>query len=177
MISFILSTVIHIGTVTGYYYIYLYLNPDDPGKKKFYSETVAQQAINIGGKIIGGGIQTNRHKSYLMHLVREYYKGMSKIFLIQFGLIYLAILSVFKFFPEREKLTEDTKKMLGFDMENNDVLLKSKKSTTKKTLLKKKLEKISSDEFEDMSNDEGEINDPKILLGINIDKGKKNKQN
>ena len=37
MISFFLSTFIHIGLVSGYYYTYLWLNPDDPDKKKFYS--------------------------------------------------------------------------------------------------------------------------------------------
>lgn len=174
MISFILSTIIHIGAVTGYYYIFLLLNPDDPGKKKFYSETTSQQGINIGGKIISGGIQSNRHKSYLMHLVREYYKGMSKLFMIQFGLIYLLILSLFKFFPERERLKEDTKKILGIDLENDDELIKSKKRTKKRVLFKKELvENISAEEFEDISNDEIEENDSKNLFEPNSDESKK----
>ena len=57
------------------------LNPDDKGKKDFYSATTVTQGINIGGRMLGGGgIQTNHHKSYLFHLVREYYKSLSKLF-------------------------------------------------------------------------------------------------
>jgi hypothetical protein len=75
MISFFLSTFIHIGLVSGYYYTYLWLNPDDPDKKKFYSTTSVSPGVNIGGRVIGGGgIQTNHHKSYLFHLIREHYK-------------------------------------------------------------------------------------------------------
>ncbi|RNA41036.1 hypothetical protein BpHYR1_035035 [Brachionus plicatilis] len=175
MISFILSTIIHIGSVIGYYYFCLLLNPDDPGKKKFYSETTAQQGINIGGKIIGGGIQTNRHKSYLMHLVREYYKGMSKLFLLQFGLIYLLILTLFKFFPEREKLKEDTKKILGIDSENEDSMTKTQKTTKKRVLFKKNLiDKVSADEFEDINDEKEETdNDEKNLLECLSDEMKK----
>lgn len=37
--------------------------------------------LNIVGRTLGGGgIQTNHHKSYLFHLVREYYKTLSKLF-------------------------------------------------------------------------------------------------
>ena len=108
MISFFLSTLIHVGAVTGYYYYYLYMNPDDPGKKKFYSTTTSS-GVNIGGKIVGGGgIQTNHHKSYLLHLVREHYKSLSKMFFVQFSAIYSLILYLFKFFPERSKLQEET---------------------------------------------------------------------
>ncbi len=108
MISFILSTVIHVGIVSAYYYTFLWLNPDDPGKKKFYSTTTST-GVNIGGKVVGGGgIQTNHHKSYFLHLVREHYKGLSKLFFIEFSTIYCLILVLFKFFPERAKLQEET---------------------------------------------------------------------
>jgi hypothetical protein len=108
MISFILSTIIHVGLVSAYYYTFLYLNPDDPGKKKFYSTTTST-GVNIGGKNVGGGgIQTNHHKSYFLHLVREHYKGLSKLFFLEFSTIYCLILVLFKFFPERAKLQEET---------------------------------------------------------------------
>ncbi|CAF1057351.1 unnamed protein product [Brachionus calyciflorus] len=159
MISFILSTALHIGLVTGYYYTYLWLHPDDPGKKKFYSETTVQKGINIGGKIIGGGgVQTNHHKSYLMHLVREHYTGLSKIFLLQFGALYLLILSMFKFFPERAKLKEDTKKAFEWDaqeMENKSFEIyqdKTKKGIRKRVILKKQKAHTESDEYEDFDD-------------------------
>jgi hypothetical protein len=108
MISFILSTCIHVGIVAGYYWTFLYMNPDDPGKKKFYSTTTST-GVNIGGKVVGGGgIQTNHHKSYLLHLIREHYKSLSKLFFIEFSAIYCFILYLFKFFPERSRLQEET---------------------------------------------------------------------
>jgi hypothetical protein len=109
LISFLFSTILHISCVFAYYYIYLKLNPDDPGQKNFYSSTTVSPGVNIGGRVIGGGgIQTNTHKSYLIHLAREYYKSLSKMFLIEFSLIYLMFLFLFKFFTERAKLKEDT---------------------------------------------------------------------
>jgi hypothetical protein len=82
MISFFLSTFVHIGLVSSYYYAYLLLNPDDPEKKKFYSTTSVSPGVNIGGRVIGGGgVQTNHHKSFLFHLIREHYKVLT-IFLI-----------------------------------------------------------------------------------------------
>jgi hypothetical protein len=119
VISFILSTSIHIGIVLGYYYIYLYLNPDDPGKKKFYATTTTNPGVKIGNRMVGGGgVHTNHHKSYLLHLVREHYKSMSKLFFVQFSLIYLLILFLFKFFPEREKLRVDT--ITAFKLSSGD---------------------------------------------------------
>lgn len=109
VLSFVLSTAIHISIVLGYYYVYLYLNPDDPGKKKFYATTTTTPGVKIGNRVMGrGGVQTNHHKSYLLHLVREHYRSMSKMFFLQFSIIYLILLALFKFFPEREKLREDT---------------------------------------------------------------------
>lgn len=120
LLSFFLSTFIHIGMVTGYYYSFLYFNPDDEGKKNFYSSTSVSPGINIGGRIVGGGgVQTNHHKSYLFHLVREHYKGLSKMFFIQFSSIYLLILVLLRFFPEREKLREDTRAIFNLNYENS----------------------------------------------------------
>jgi hypothetical protein len=60
MIAFFLSTCIHVGCVSAYFYTYLYMNPDDPGKKQFYAATTTTPGINIGGKVVGGGgISTN----------------------------------------------------------------------------------------------------------------------
>ena len=50
VIAFFLSTCIHIGCVTGYYALYLWMYPDDEGKKNFYSQTTVSQGVNIGGK-------------------------------------------------------------------------------------------------------------------------------
>lgn len=109
VLAFVFSTLIHISIVVSYYYIYLYMNPDDPGKKKFYSTTTTSPGVKIGNRVVGrGAVQTNNHKSYLLHLVREHYKSMSKIFFLQFSIIYLILLFLFKFFPEREKLRVDT---------------------------------------------------------------------
>lgn len=105
MIAFFFSTCIHIGSVCAYYWIFLKLNPDDPGKKKFYSTTTVSPGINVGGRVLGGGgVQTNHHKSYFLHLVREHYKGLSYMFFIQFSAIYLIILVLFKFFPNELSL-------------------------------------------------------------------------
>lgn len=49
VIAFFLSTCIHIGCVTGYYALYLWLHPDDEGRKNFYSQTSVSQGVNIGG--------------------------------------------------------------------------------------------------------------------------------
>lgn len=129
MFSFFLSTCLHIGCVCAYYYTFLWLNPDDPGKKKFYSSTSVSPGINIGGRVVGGGgIQTNHHKSYFLHLVREHYKGLSNMFFIQFSTIYLIILVLFKFFPERSKLKEDT--VTAFNLNGSS---QSQNETPKKT--------------------------------------------
>jgi hypothetical protein len=180
MLSFLLSTCIHVGIVGGYYYTFLWLNPDDPGKKKFYS-TTSSTGVNIGGKIVGGGgVQTNHHKSYFLHLVREHYKGLSKMFFVQFSAIYTLILFLFKFFPERVKLQEDT--MAAFNSEPNEkpkqpsVLsgvkysrnsLISRPRTTKlisassllkrRTSLKQKVKTLENlDEYDEVSTSEGE---------------------
>jgi hypothetical protein len=71
LISFILSTLTHVGVVSSYYGLYLYMNPNDEGRKKFYEETTVSPGVNIGGKVVGGGgIQTNHHKSYLFHIIK-----------------------------------------------------------------------------------------------------------
>lgn len=118
VLAFFLSTSIHIGLVTLYYYIYLWRNPDDEGKKRFYSQSVSS-GVNIGGKIVGaGGVSSNSHKSYLFHLVREFYKNQSVYFFIQFSAIYLLVLFLLKFFPEREKLKQDT--MIAFNLNQSE---------------------------------------------------------
>lgn len=127
MFSFILSTLLHIAIVAAYYYIFLWMNPDDPGKKKFYATpATSQQNVKIGGRNFGGmganfggSARSNQHKSYFLHLVREHYKGMSKMFFVQFSAIYLIILFAFKFFPEREKLRQDTIEAFNLDKKNN----------------------------------------------------------
>lgn len=165
MVSFVLSTLIHIGIVSCYYYTYLWLNPDDPGKKKFYSSTTVSPGVNIGGRVIGGGgVQTNHHKSYFLHLVREYYKGLNWFFFVQFSAIYLFILFVFKFFPERARLKEETVAAFNLNSENSgDMMerekaprssmnkLKTRASMRKRNLLKKNKETVddSYDSFED----------------------------
>jgi hypothetical protein len=175
--AFFLSTSIHIGLVTLYYYVHLWRNPDDEGKKRFYSQSVSN-GVNIGGKIVGaGGVSSNSHKSYLFHLVREFYKNQSVYFFVQFSAIYLLILFLLKFFPEREKLKQDT--LIAFNIKNTESKesdsdtetkekakdkrknLKSKKSTTSKsssrakssTLVKRRKEKIR------VLNDEENIDD------------------
>ncbi len=108
-VAFFLSTTLHTGTIVGYYWLYLYFNPDDQGKKDFYEATTVTQGVNIGGKILGGGgIQTNHHKSYMFHLVREYYKSLSKTFFIEFSLVYVFFLYLLNFFPNRERLRKST---------------------------------------------------------------------
>ena len=52
ILAFFLSTCLHIGCVTGYYAAYLWLYPDNEGKKNFYSATTVSQGVNIGGNII-----------------------------------------------------------------------------------------------------------------------------
>ncbi len=109
LLAFLFSTGLHIGTIIAYNWLFLYFNPDDQGKKDFYAATSVTQGVNIGGKVVGGGgVQTNHHKSYLLHVVREYYKTLSKMFFIEFSLIYVFFLYVLNFFPNRERLKVDT---------------------------------------------------------------------
>lgn len=167
MISFVLSTMIHIGVVSTYYYTFLWLNPDDPGKKKFYSTTSVSPGVNIGGRVIGGGgIQTNHHKSYFFHLIREHYKGLSNMFFIQFSAIYLVILFVFKFFPERAKLKEDTEAAFNLsskqaESESTTEQLKASKSnklkprtSARKRVLIKRASRGSNVKREDLIEEE-----------------------
>lgn len=137
------------------------MNPDDPGKKKFYSTTTST-GVNIGGRIVGGGgIQTNHHKSYLLHLIREHYKGLSKMFFIQFSAIYLFILFMFNFFPERAKLQQDT--MAAFKSVNDEPVRKTVKvvkparPVSAASLLKKRTQiknKEILEEIDEFSDDE-----------------------
>ena len=109
LIAFFLSTSLHIGMIFSYYWLYLYYNPDDEGKKNFYSQTTVSQGVNIGGKTLGGGgVQTNHHKSYVLHLIREYYKSLSTMFFVEFSLIYVFFLYILSFFENRAQLKEDT---------------------------------------------------------------------
>ena len=111
--SFLFSTLLHVVIVSSYYAIYLWLHPDDPDKKKFYTTTKVNPGVNIGGRMVGGGgIQTNHNKSYLFHVIREHYKSLSNFFFIQFSLLYLMFLSLFKFFPNRAKLKDETNNLL-----------------------------------------------------------------
>ena len=91
---------------------------------------------------------TNHHKSYLLHLVREYYKGLSKTFFIEFSVIYVFFLFVLKFFPEREKLKEDTAAVFASYKLTNQIKDKPKKKTANKVVKKKriKIKKIEEDE-------------------------------
>ena len=149
LIAFFLSTVLHIGVIFGYYGTYLWLYPDDKGKKDFYSLTTVNKGVNIGGRNLGGGgVMTNHHKSYLLHLVREYYKGLSKTFFIEFSVIYVFFLFVLKFFPEREKLKEDTAAVFASYKLTNQIKDKPKKKTANKVVKKKriKIKKIEEDE-------------------------------
>ena len=164
MLSFLLSTFIHVGSVVGYYGIFLWLNPSDPGRKAFYSSTTTTKGVNIGGKIVGGGgVQTNHHKSYYFHLVKEYYKNISYIFYVQFSLIYLIMLVLFKFFPEREKLRVDPVAALNmnsvFDTEQRAITkakspkLKSNK-LSRRSILTKRIKKYNEIEENDEVEEE-----------------------
>jgi len=106
--SVILSAIIHVCCITSYYYIYLYLNPEDEGRKKFYSTTYSSKGVSIGGKTLGGGgIQTNHHKSYLFHLIKDFYTNYPKTFCAEFSLIYLIVLYLMGFFKEQANRFED----------------------------------------------------------------------
>ena len=170
MIAFFLSTCIHVGCVSAYFYTYLYLNPDDPGKKQFYAATTTTPGINIGGKMVGGGgISTNAHKSYAFHLIREHYKGLNYKFFFQFSGIYLLLLIWLKFFSERAQLKKDTAEVFNlnygneeqqsdananYEIDNSKIgqrqmqmpmrrsVLSVKKQLKRKNLLKKKIFKV-----------------------------------
>ena len=134
LLAFFLSTCIHVGLVFGYYYVFLWLNPDDPGKKQFYSTTSISQGVTIGGRTIGGGgVQTNHHKSYLLHCLREHYKNLKKLFLIEFSIIYMFFLVVFRFFPKRAKLKEDTEAVFATYKASSVVKTTAKPNKSKKT--------------------------------------------
>lgn len=139
LIAFFFSTSLHIGIIFGYYWLYLYFNPNDQGKKDFYSQTTTSPGVNIGGKVVGGGgVQTNHHKSYLLHLVREYYKTLSKTFFIEFSLIYVFFLYILSFFPNRAKLKEDTAAAFAsYKIATEQNVPKVKKAKSKKILTKK----------------------------------------
>lgn len=166
--AFVLSTLTHIGVVLSYYYIYLYLHPDDPGKKKFYATSAAAPGVRVGGRTIGRGIpQSNQHKSYLMHLVAEHYKTMSPLFFVQFSLIYLAFLFLFKFFPERERLKKDTINALQrteHDARHDDdniaaIKPKSRLAGRNRTAKPADENDDNDNEFETLSEDENEDED------------------
>lgn len=130
--------------IFAYYGTYLWLYPDDKGQKDFYSTTTVDQGVNIGGKTLGGGnVMTNHHKSYLLHLVREYYKGLSKTFFIEFSVIYVFFLFVLKFFPDREKLKDDTAAVFASYKMSKFVKNSPKKRTVNKLGVKTKRVKKS----------------------------------
>ena len=135
LVAFFLSTSLHVGSIFGYFWLYLYLNPDDQGQKDFYSQTTVSPGVNVGGKMVGGGgVQTNYHKSYLMHLIREYYKSLSKSFFIEFSLVYLLFLYLLGFFPERAKLKEDTTAAFESFKRTYETNSTTKKSLSMKTI-------------------------------------------
>lgn len=102
--SVLISAFIHLLSTSLYYFTYLWLNPDDPGRKQFYSSTTASKGVNIGGKTLGGGgIHTNYHKSYLFHLIKNFYMNYAKTFCVQFSIVYLIALYFMGFFEERTK--------------------------------------------------------------------------
>jgi hypothetical protein len=148
----------------------LWHKPDDPGKKKFYSSTSVSPGVNIGGRVVGGGgIQTNHHKSYFLHLVREHYKGLSNMFFIQFSTIYLIILVLFKFFPERSKLKEDTVTAFNLNGSSQNEVSKSSSakmhkpksvSALRKRLINRKFKKSS---FKNSEYDEEEYSEEEIF--------------
>ena len=142
MVAFFLSTCIHVGCVSCYFYTFLYLNPDDPGKKKFYAATTITPGINIGGKMVGGGgISSNHHKSYAFHLIREHYKGLNYKFFFQFSAIYLLILVWLKFFSQRAQLKKDTAEV--FNLNSNEEKTAST-STSAKNAENSKMHSASS---------------------------------
>lgn len=165
MVAFFLSTCIHVGCISAYFYIYLYLNPEDPGKKQFYAATQTSPGINIGGKMVGGGgISTNAHKSYVFHLIREHYKALNYKFFFQFSAIYLMLLIWLKFFSERAQLKLDTAEIFnlnqGYDNQQQQIdeipnrrelgtlirrssVLSVRKQLKRKSLVKKKILKSS----------------------------------
>lgn len=156
LFAFFLSTSLHIGAVVGYYWLYLYYNPDDQGQKDFYSQTTVSQGVQVGGKMLGGGaVQTNHHKSYLLHLVREYYKSLSKTFFIEFSLVYLFFLYLLRFFPERAKLKEDT--TAAFESFKRDYEAKPKNKKSSRKTARKNPGKTSSDEVEEKDEDKKSI--------------------
>jgi len=173
MIAFFLSTCIHVGCVSAYFYTYLYLNPDDPGKKQFYAATTTTPGINIGGKMVGGGgISTNAHKSYAFHLIREHYKGLNYKFFFQFSGIYLLLLVWLKFFSERAQLKKDTAEVFNLNYGSEETpseqyvnyapengqrqmqmpvrrsVLSVKKQLKRKSLLKKKTFKVEQQQLD-----------------------------
>ena len=154
LLAFFLSTCIHVGLVFGYYSAFLWLNPDDPGRKQFYATTSISQGVTIGGRTIGGGgVQSNHHKSYLLHCLREHYKNLKKLFLIEFSLIYVFFLAVFRFFPKRAKLKEDTEAVFAAYKASSVAKTTTKPNKSKKTnkalLRSKKLhESLTNEEID-----------------------------
>lgn len=142
--SVILSAIIHVCCITSYYYIYLYLNPEDEGRKKFYSTTYSSKGVSIGGKTLGGGgIQTNHHKSYLFHLIKDFYTNYPKTFCAEFSLIYLIVLYLMGFFKEQANRFEDdnTSGSNDYNNNNNNSNATNNKSDNIKNFLHKRFSK------------------------------------
>jgi hypothetical protein len=99
---------VYFGLVSAYFYIYLLFNPDDPGKKEFYSKTTLSPGYFIGYDYFPGReIPSNLNKSYLLHLIGEYFENFSKRLYILGCLIYFFFLYIFGMFKKREELSKD----------------------------------------------------------------------
>lgn len=165
--SVILSALIHITFVTAYYSVYLYLHPDDPDRKAFYNANVASKGVNVGGKVLGGGgVQTNHHKSYLFHVIKNFYMNSPKMFCLQFSFVYLIVLYYMGFFKEQSNKFD--KENIHTDEEDAGIEAKLENSNCKMNpILKKRLIKnkkvnyaIEEDE-DDNESTNNEENDKK----------------
>lgn len=136
--SVIISALIHIICITSYYSVYLWLHPDDPDRKAFYSAKVASKGVNVGGKVLGGGgIQTNYHKSYLFHVIKNFYMNSPKMFCVQFSILYLIVLYYMGFFREQNSKFGQEKKLN--DEEDVGIEVKLESSSKMNPILRKRL--------------------------------------